>query len=377
MLHHRSFFQSIVLLCCLLVVIACKSQDKSGQESENIAQHADPEVDSVLRFSSLIRCIYEDSAGDYWFGSHSQGLCRFDGEQFFYYSEDQGLPDVQVRRIIEDTPGKFLIELQVGVARFDGKHFELLKLEEGSELLQADPNITDQGWQKQLDEYWFGANNRQGFLRYDGEKLRHYALPVPDDHPDFDENGRHPKYGYDTYAVYGYLIDSKNRIWIGTAGAGLYLYDGKSYQCINCDQKIGVIRSIYEDKAGNIWFGNNGDNLYKYDGESLINFTEENGLTEANGAFGISEDPEGNLWFGTYRNGLWKFDPNVEKNEDVVPGPDPFTNFQSAAGVDLLRVACIYRDSKGHLWIGAGEEGEILRYDGQEFMKFEYAGSFQ
>ena len=33
-------------------------------------------------YNSGVRAILQDSSGAYWFGSHFEGVCRFDGERF-------------------------------------------------------------------------------------------------------------------------------------------------------------------------------------------------------------------------------------------------------------------------------------------------------
>ncbi len=52
-----------------------------------------------------VRSILEDSKGNYWFGSSHEGVCRFDGESFTYFTVEDGLSNNQIRTIQEDQNG--------------------------------------------------------------------------------------------------------------------------------------------------------------------------------------------------------------------------------------------------------------------------------
>ncbi|MBY0457599.1 MAG: hypothetical protein K2V38_09700, partial [Gemmataceae bacterium] len=53
---------------------------------------------ALLRFEA-VRSILEDSKGNFWFGSWKEGVCRFDGESFTYFTMEDGLSDNQIRSI--------------------------------------------------------------------------------------------------------------------------------------------------------------------------------------------------------------------------------------------------------------------------------------
>jgi ligand-binding sensor domain-containing protein len=63
-----------------------------------------------------------------------------------------------------------------------------------------------------------------------------------------------------------------------------------------------------KDKAGNMWFGTAGDGIYRYDGTSFINFTRADGLCH-NDILCCAEDKSGTIWFGT-RNGIIRYKPS-------------------------------------------------------------------
>ena len=88
---------------------------------------------------------------------------------------------------------------------------------------------------------WFGTDN--GLARYDG-----YACKV------------YPKFSYVNVALFLY-VDTRGRLWVGTAGSGLNLYDPTSDRFVNILPRQNESRSlqspnintICEDDSGIIW----------------------------------------------------------------------------------------------------------------------------
>lgn len=68
-----------------------------------------------------------------------------------------------------------------------------------------------------------------------------------------------------------------------------------------------------KDKTGNMWFGSAGDGIYYYDGKSFTNFTRNDGLCH-NDILCSMEDKSGIIWFGT-RNGLIRYTPSGKQPE--------------------------------------------------------------
>ncbi|MEY8685538.1 two-component regulator propeller domain-containing protein [Bacteroides sp. AN502(2024)] len=104
--------------------------------------------------------------------------------------------------------------------------------------------------------------------------------------------------------------DKSERLWVGTDGGGLYLYDCKN-DCFDAKNKEynipgDMVGSIEEDKSGNLWLGTNAG-LVKLGVQSMGQdavvrvYTEVDGLQ---GNFFISRSAcsrDGELFFGGYR----------------------------------------------------------------------------
>jgi len=109
--------------------------------------------------------------------------------------------------------------------------------------------------------------------------------------------------------------DSNGKVWIGTSGGGLSLYDEKNKRFINFTEKHGlsneVVYGILEDRANNLWLSTNkGLSIFsKKELRSIRNFNTSHGLQgnefNTNAYF---QSPSGKMYFGGV-NGLTAFRP--------------------------------------------------------------------
>jgi hypothetical protein len=167
---------------------------------------------------------------------------------------------------------------------------------------------------------------------------------------------------------------------------------------------------VYEAANGEVWFGSDGQGVYRWQGEGkpLVNFTTADGLA-GNGIRGIQGDKAGNVYFTTFA-GISRFDGRAFTTLPVAETPADggwrlhpddlwfqwFTGMPGAPGaegpyrydgtalyhLDLPKsdlepevrndrwspyeVYSLFRDSRGHIWIGTGNYG-VCHYDGNSF----------
>ncbi|MBI5596109.1 MAG: hypothetical protein HY928_08485 [Elusimicrobia bacterium] len=87
------------------------------------------------------------------------------------------------------------------------------------------------------------------------------------------------------------LIDAKGRLWAGTSGAGVFVYDSGSWKAHEAEAGLdkNPVTSLAEDKAGNIWVGTappfdreagkyQRKNLHRFDGRSWTSYSPDDGL---------------------------------------------------------------------------------------------------
>ncbi|MFT5819905.1 MAG: ligand-binding sensor domain-containing protein [Crocinitomix sp.] len=312
---------------------------------------------SELSYKTAIRSIFQDSKGNYWFGSHQEGVCLYDGIDFNYFKVVDGLSDNQIRTIQEDKKGNIWFGTGNGVSSYNGEYIVKHTIyDKGPENNQVPISEND---------LWFNAGHQPAVYRYDGNSLTYLTLPIPENNDPFNSR-----------AVTGFAKSATNKIWIITYGA-VFEYDGQTFNIINenssgyaSEDKNLHIRSVFEDSKGNLWIGNNSIGVLLKQGESIINFSELMHLRRENSpgdgsyspkgtlehVFAIAEDADGNIWFGDRDTGAWKYDGNVMKNYTEEQGlTDPF-------------VQTIYLDKNGNLLLGMGD-GSVCQFKDDIFEK--------
>ncbi len=361
----------ISLLCTVAFAIGAQSgqgaSEANGREvridrSPATVAAAKPSRAS-LRFTSGICAIFEDSRGHFWFCSHAEGVSRWDGHAFSYYTAADGLSGNQVRTIQEDAAGNLWFGTGQGISRFDGKAFTTPVGRN-----QDDRNVTlGQTWRKEAGDLWFLGDsgkpaapfNGQGVYRWDGRRLEFLPFPVPAEVANRGD-----------FRLTSISRGRNGMIWFGTYPA-VFGYDGRNFTILD-DRTPGRaandepfhVRSVFEDSRGVLWIGNNGLGVLRYDGRSLANFTEQQGLglkdkgaAESLGrVFSIAEDAAGHLWFGTRDSGVWRYDGAR------------LTHFTQRDGLPGAMVWTIYRDRRDRLWFGLGD-GSVYRFNGMSFDK--------
>lgn len=356
------------LLISQLILLSCNGQSQSNlQEKENVRpsglnvrqrQPANPRVDTILNFNSSVRCIFEDSKGNLWFGSHSEGVCRYDGELFTYFTVEDGLCNNQIRTIQEDEEKNIWFGTGNGPCFFDGTNFTSFNTDEIIKL----GKISGSEWKKETGDLWFDGTTESGVFRYDGQALTYLEFS------DTIKN-RAGMHGYQVFCIYE---DRSEKLWFGTASGGVVRYSGENFITINEKDLSATVRAIFQDKEGGMWFGNNGGGVYQYDGKNLTNFTDKQKLGNPDflkdktvtGKLGtlariwtIEQDSFGIMWFGTIDAGVWSYDGTS------------MTNYTVEDGLPDNSIEAIYKDRSGRLWVGTANGG-LCTFNGKSFEKF-------
>jgi diguanylate cyclase (GGDEF)-like protein len=215
--------------------------------------------------------IFEDRQHNLWFGTHYNGLTRFDRQtgRYEFYPHADSKPESLSNEVTwvsyEDSQGRLWVGTAYGL------------------------NLMD---------------------RTKGT-FKHY-LPNPNN-PRSLANG----------SVLSIREDSQGRLWFGT-DVGLQLYHPDSDDFSLYDTRQGFadpgIRAILEDHQGNLWLGtNNGVVRFNPDSLAVKNFSRFNGELIGGIATGAAlVTSTGAMAFGT-RNGLYLFDVDRLQSNNIAP----------------------------------------------------------
>jgi signal transduction histidine kinase len=180
-----------------------------------------------LRF----RTVFEDSHGNYWFGTSGAGVVYLSGKKATQYTQRDGLRSDSIRQIFEDSRGMIWLATGSGISKWDGSRFTNYYLEEGLSY----PSV------RCLAETTDGdilAGTDAGLNRI------HEGHIVAD--PAFR--------GLMREKIWSLYVDGKN-LWIGSRGGGLLLVrDGKTTRFTTRDGLASnSIYQIVDDRAGRLW----------------------------------------------------------------------------------------------------------------------------
>ena len=153
-----------------------------------------------------------------------------------------------------------------------------------------------------------------------------------------EENGLKENY------VYSVFIDSKNRVWFGTDGKGITVYENKTFRNYSTDVglKSNVIYSITEDSEGTIWFSTQDAGIYSFDGKVFKNYSLNEGLSETD-ISSIKADDQGNLII-----------VNDHGIDVMQTGSHHFLYYGQESDINEIEpnLNASYKDDDGTIWLG-------------------------
>jgi len=219
--------------------------------------------------------------------------------KFEQISVEKGLSHIAVHSIIQDTQGFIWVGTSDGLNRFDGYKFLKFYSDENNINTLSDKKIIAICEQNE-DNLWILS----------GDTVLNQ----------FDKNTHHVnRFSLTTgegSVFYTMVIDQQDKLWFATS-TGIYIFDLKT----NTISKLSPgahqnqfinnldIRSIIIDSSGKVWLGTAGDGVFQYDESTNIFsniFYDNSDPTQADTVYKLLEDSFGNIWFGTNR-GLIKF----------------------------------------------------------------------
>lgn len=222
----------------------------------------------------------------------------------------------------------------------------------------SNPQIYDVA-KDHLGFMWFGTAD--GVKRYNGYEFYTYR---------HDENEPHSLSNNNVGVM---LIDSRNRLWVGTWGGGVNLYDRARQNFIHYRNDpanpnslaADRVQAIFEDSTGGIWVGTNGGGLNKYNENSddFVSWQHDpddpNSISH-NRVWSIAESQSGFFWIAT-SDGLNRFDPHTQQFIRFSPGD---------GGLDHQEVRAVYVDDLERIWVATRHNFGVFDAQKNSFTTF-------
>lgn len=284
-----------------------------------------------------IECIYEDSRGIIWIGTHDKGVVAFSDGGFNEFTIRDGLAGNGVYSIVEDDLGRLWFGTDRGLCHYYERKFEIYKVKEPISCLWG--SLKDaQGW------IWFGLKG--------GPRSKSFICKIRDEiirfiDLDCDESL--------SGGINDLLEDKNGVIWC--CGPSLYRIDGNCAELIQKTEKMSI-SAISADAQGGIWLSTR-SGLYRYNGETDDLDIVDSNMSDGCSIVSMSKDHHGFLWFISEDGKLYRSENGV-LNEIVK------SDYRFWRGAHF--------DSVGRLWVSSYGMGlycydfqRLLLYDNDDF----------
>lgn len=352
---------AISFLLAIIILNSACTDNRNYKLNNNPIELSHTNTFDTLKYKAGIRTILQDSKGNYWFGTDREGVCRYDGKDFTYYTTENGLCGNQVIYIKEDETGLIWFGTSSGLSYFDGNQFTCDSNTKNS-LSNLVGNEFFTAWSITAEDLWFPGNNLNALIRI--AKGKRYTIQYPMNISSKENRG--------DYGITGISKSKNGGLWIAHY-SGFSYFNGKTIQFINdsvmhYDGKSMYlhVRSILEDSKGRLWIGNNGIGVLLKEQDSIIHFSAKYNVFKGEifsvkspdgtlmHVFAIKEDSEGNIWFGDRDTGAWRFDGKELKN------------FILDSNLSKQHIWDIFEDKSGNLLFASGERG-VYKFNGKGF----------
>jgi ligand-binding sensor domain-containing protein/signal transduction histidine kinase/DNA-binding response OmpR family regulator len=336
----------------LFLILWCSQGTLSGQDPALLFELLPHELPN-----NSVRCILRDSKGYMWFGT-GDGLVRYDGVKFRVYENDPDNPNSidhnSVNTILEDDKQNLWIGTSAGVNRYNREADNFWHLEMFDHNNQQKKEYVTSLYIDELGKLWIGTWGT-GIIVYDRNENKF----------EFLQHNTNDETTISSNDVTCLGKDKSNNMWVGTRrGINLFLHPNKKFQRFTnkssdtSEPCHNHITSMATDSKGNFWVGTRGAGLNKITQEDngfvFVHYrgnSNEPANLSNNVILSLSADKNGFLWIGTENGGLNRL--NISNNV-LTKYCNEEGNPNSLAGNSIWS---IYTDNEGILWIGVYGKG--------------------
>ncbi|MHB8207418.1 hybrid sensor histidine kinase/response regulator [Mucilaginibacter sp.] len=300
-----------------------------------------------------INCIMQDSRGFIWIATRN-GLNRYDGYHFITYHNDptdtSSLSNNMVTDIVEDKTGNIWLATLGGLNMYQRSTGRFTRYMHNSHNNASIINNI-------INRITFDTDNNLWIATQNGGLDCFYISRNKFVHHQHDKHNASSLSDNNVHTIYQ---DNQHRLWAGTSNGGLNLYNRANntftkyqYHAPVAHAVIGnEILSIFEDKQQQIWFGTQDDGLFSFNPRQKtfkhFAFDKKNpNSISSKTIYSLNNDENGNLWIGTENGGLCILNKNTGKI-NVYQNDEVDNN-----SINGNSIYAICRDRHGNMWVGA------------------------
>ncbi|MCW3114882.1 MAG: rcsC 4 [Segetibacter sp.] len=289
-------------------------------------------------------------------------LCQYKSLKFEHLGITEGLSQINITSVFQDSHGFMWFGTRDGLNRYDGYKFIIYRHD------ARDPNTISNNFIQDIKEdknsnIWI-ATEGGGVNKYDArlDRFTRYT------HDSKNANS------ISSNSVNRLLFDENNNLWLGTQRGGLNFFDTKTntfrhfVHAENNPTSISDnnITSLFKDAHDHLWVGTSTGGLNLFDKKtgtftSFIHSDTDDKTISGNQVSAMFEDAAHNFWVGTQGFGLNLFN---EKNKSFIRYRHNKNVEGSLLGDNIL---CMNEDSGGNLWVAAENAGISILKKGSTY----------
>lgn len=333
-----------------------------------------------------VKCIYEMSDGNILIGTDKGGLCMLTGKDLdsnnfkFHNPQDKLNRERRndfypsfITKIFEDSFGNVWVGTQSNGLEIFSYAIPFFIQEEPFPATREE-SVSQAVWSAvtdNQDQLWIGGGNR--ILKYGTHGNTTYNLPLTNE---------------GNTMVTAMHYDKSGILWVGTANSGLFTFDptNEQFSAIKIPEK--EIRCFEEGRDGKMLIGTRGGIYSCSDKATASPETITNQKISDGYIISMKYDSNGNLWIGTYGKGVSIVSPSLDveslNQDNVLPSNtindiyedtngsmwiatrkglvrvsrdnhSDFTIYNNENGLLNNNVKAIIEDGDGNLWISANK----------------------
>ncbi len=354
------YFLFIVLLFCSFTGFA---QNQSFN-FEHLGTHEGLSQINVL-------CIFQDSRGLMWVGT-MDGLNRYDGYNFTIYRndvhDDSTIAGNYVTDIAEDKDGNLWVASLDGLSKFNRKKERFTQFKHDNKNPESlSGNLVNKLAFDSNGNLWIATQSGLDCFVNGANQFRHYTHSNKNAGSISDN---------DINCVFE---DSGHNLWVGTSTGGLNHFDpqrGTFIKNINRDVNGKItgahVNCITEDKNHHLWMGTQSDGVVEFNPAkgTFRNFRHDpnsGNSVPGNNIYALGFDTHNNLWICADNGGFCIF--NDQTGKFATHKYDELDN--NSVNGNTIHAVC--KDRRGDMWLGAFSGGiSLLKKSTESFTHYKH-----
>lgn len=273
------------------------------------------------------------------------------------WTSEQGLPENDVRGIVQTRDGYLWLATEEGLARFDGVRFKVFDKHSVDAIKN---NFILSLFEDREGTLWIGSWGG-GLTRFSRGRFDTYTKSD----------------GLSDDIINVIAQDRDGHLWIGTGEGGLDVWKDGKFTAYTTKQGLSHnrVHALYPSRDGSLWIGSDGGLDRLRDGK-IATPAQPNDLKKS-GVFALYEDERGVLWIGSnhglysYKDGIFTLINQIPRSNVSVIYEDrshslfvgtegglyrlyqgKIESFTVRDGLTAPSVSSIFEDREGSLWIG-------------------------